>query len=155
MRNSGTPHRETRNPLPKVSEAFLTPNPLYYPVFHSLPTNLPPNLGPSQLSSSSKEPDWLTFLKTNQNIYLDTETYSFSSDKNTMTNLKLRTIQFGPHYLIWEELSEHDQLTLIKHLVKKNIYCFNLNMDASQLQHAGFQVRENTWYDVALLWALC
>jgi hypothetical protein len=31
------------------------------------------------------------------------------------------------------------------------VYLFNLNFDASQLKHAGFNTDANKWYDIALL----
>jgi hypothetical protein len=92
-------------------------------------------------------------LKISRGVYLDTETYSFEG-KNPMSSLGLRTIQYSiieepkmppvsPTYIIWEDLSLDEQDYLRQALINKDIYCFNLNFDASQLAHAGFHVQSN------------
>lgn len=99
--------------------------------------------------------EWKQFIANNQEIYLDSETYSFEG-LNPMSNLGLRTIQLGNangelYYLIWEEFNQDDKSELINSLVNKDIYLFNLNFDLSQLAHNGFKISENKWYDIALL----
>jgi len=98
----------------------------------------------------------IAFIQETKEIYLDTETYGQEESKNWMSDLGLRTIQFGNnkedvYYLIWEDLEVEQQTQIIQLLVNKTIYVYNLNFDASQLKHAGFLVEKNTWYDVAVL----
>lgn len=124
--------------MPQSFQA-LTPNPVTEPKLEVIP----------------KVKDWEQFVKDNDELYLDTETYSIG-DKNPMNNLGLRTIQLGNnteerHYLKWEHMNPGEREKLIHALTGKRIYLFNLNFDTSQLKHAGFNIDSNTWYDIALL----
>jgi len=92
-----------------------------------------PNL---MIITNPEEPDSISYINSKQSLYLDVETYLFEN-KNTLTNLGLRTIRLDHHYIIWEELFPEAKQLLINTLIRKDIYVFNLNMEASQLKHAG------------------
>ena len=143
------PESRSQNPntnlKPKTNHIFKEPT------SQNPNTNLEPNHTPKE---NPKTPDYLSYINSQTELYLDVETYPFEN-KNTLTNLGLRTIQLDHHYIIWEDLTQEEKASLLESLVRKNLYVFNLNMEASQLKHAGFQVDHNTFYDISLLARMC